>query len=452
MSERRAKILALALVLMPLIALVPKYFLIQHALAGQRIEQTSFGFGDYVDNLLHSGELRTCARPPFTLCQGDRCLYATRMPAIPLLYAALAHVVGTQSIAVDLAKCVLTAVLLASLLAVLVRDARVSVVGVILLYALYFGPQALKHGAAIEYEEGLLLDLELSLAIAISYLLRPELAATRSRHIAMGLTAIAIAVLMYFIKTTALLMLLVVIGLFAMRARAGWRVNLVAALLVLLPFAAWGLHNAVTPSGGLHLSSSWNGENLLRGYNSDSVAIYPQVSLDRIFDSSRAVLDDGTTVPLGDYADKQQCFVDEWAWNESYSQRALVWLKAHPLEAVRFNLRKMWVTLVEIRHTPYQVSATERDPEYPRDVTVAMLAWMTLARLVFFFLVVRLLAELRGARRNIEALWILALLGAAFAPYVIVFSYQRHVVPLLVMAGGLLVTRYFIDLRRTAVT
>ena len=451
MSERRARILALALVLMPLLALIPKYFLIQQSLAGQRVEQTGFGFGDYVSNLLQSGELRTCARPPFNPCQPDRCLYATRMPGIPLLYAGLAHVVGTGSVAIDFSKCILTAALLAGLLAVLVRDARPSLLGVAVLYVLYFGPQALKHGAAIEYEEGLLLDLELSLAIAVSYLLNPGLAATHSRRVALGLAAVAIAVLMYFIKTTALPMLLVVAALFVMRAQSGWRVHLAAALLVVLPFAAWGLHNAAAPAGGVHLSSSWNGENLFRGYNSNSVAIYPQISLDRIFDSRRAVLDDGSTVALGDYGEQPQCFVDEWAWNESYSRRALAWLEAHPLQAVQFNLRKMWVTLVEIRHTPYQVAATEKDSEYPRGVTIAMLTWMTLARLVLFFLLFRLSRELAGPRR-VEAFWILVLLAAAFAPYVIVFSYQRHVVPLLVMAGGLLVTRYFIKPRQTAVT
>jgi len=451
MRDGRARLLAIAIVVMPLIALVPKYLLIRHALAGQEIEQTGFGFGDYVGNLLRSGQLRTCANPPFNPCQPDRCLYATRMPVVPLLYAGLAHLVGDQSIPIDTVKCILTALLLAGMLCVLVRDTRLSPAAAVLLYLLYFGPQALKHGAAPEYEEGLLLDLELSLAIAVSYLLRPELAATHARRIAMGFMALAIAVLMYFIKTTALLILLVVIVLFGLRARAGWRWNLAAATLVAVPFIAWGMHTAATSSTGVHLSSSWNGENLFRGYNSDSLAIYPQVSLDRIFDSRRAVLADGTSVPLGDYAEQQQCFADEWAWSESYSRRATAWLHGHPLEAFQFNLRKLWVALVEIRHTPYRVGATERDPEYPRGVAVAMVAWMILARLVFFYLVLRLCSDLARARRGL-ALWTLALLAAGFAPYVIVFGYQRHVVPLLIMAGGLLVTCYFITPRRTAVT
>lgn len=443
--------MALALVLMPLLGLVPKYLLIQHGLAGQKVEQTLFGLGDYTASVLQSGELRSCVRPPFHFCQPDRCLYATRMPAIPLLYASLAKLLGTDdSVAIDLAKCVLTAALLAGLLAVLVRDAQPSLLGVILLYLLYFGPQALKHGAAIEYEEGMLLDLELSAAVALAYLLRPELAATHGRRIAMGLMALAIAVLMYFIKTTALLTLCVVVGLFASAARAGWRLNLAAAVLVVVPFGAWGLHTAAT-SGRVHLSSSWNGENLFRGYNSDSARIYPQIALDRIFDSRRAVLDDGVTVPLGDYADQSPCFADEWAWSESYSQRARAWLADHPWEAFRFDLKKLWVALVEVRHTPYRISATERDSDYPPAVAAAMLVWMIAARLTLFFLIFRLVGELAGESRN-TALWTLALVAAGFAPYIMVFSYQRHVVPLLVMAGGLLVVRYGMSARRRAVT
>jgi hypothetical protein len=450
--DRRATVLAILVVIMPLLALVPKYFLIQRELgdSGQKIAATGFGFGDYAGSLLTSGEFRSCSRQPFTPCQPERCSYATRMPVLPLLYAGLAHLVGENSAPIAFFKCLLTAIVLAGMLAVLVRDVRPSLVGVVVLYMLYFGPQALKHGASIVYEEGLLLDLELGLAIAISYLLRPALAATDSRRVVMGFAALAIVVLMYFVKTTALLMLVVVVGIFLARARAGWRLNLAAAALILVPFAAWGIHTA-SSSGAVHLSSSWNGENLFRGYNSDSVAIYPQISLDRIFDSPSAVLDDGTTVPLGDYLHHQQCFAGEWAWNDSYSHRAITWLEGHPLRTGLFLMHKLWVTLVEIRHTPYHVSATDKRPDYPRAVELAMLVWMAVARLISFVLICRLVLEIAGERRS-DALWMLALLGAAFAPYIIVFGYQRHVVPLLVMAGGLLVARYLVEPRHACVT
>jgi hypothetical protein len=234
-----------------------------------------------------------------------------------------------------------------------------------------------------------------------------------------------------------------VAALFVIRGRGGWRTNAAAALLIVFPFALWGIHTE-SNSGTLHLSSSWNGENLFRGYNSESRAIYPQISLDRIFDSKSTVLEDGTRVALGDYSDGPQCFADEWAWNQSYSQLAQAWLKSHPLDALLFNFHKAWVTLLEIRHTPYQISALEPDPPYPRAVLLAMAGWMVFARLVSFILLARLIVDFVRGRRA-DSLWTLALLAAAFAPYLIVFSYQRHVVPLLVMAGGLLIARYWVD-------
>jgi hypothetical protein len=444
-ASGKSAVLAGLVVLMPLLALIPKHFLIVHSPdARQSIFATGFGFGDYARNLLADGEFRTCTKPSFVACQPDQCQYATRMPVVPILYAALATLVGEQSGSIAFAKCVLTALLLAGLLAVLMRDLRPSIAGVILLYALYFGPQALKHGASIDYEEGVLLDLELALAVAASYLLLPTLLVSQRRTTIMGAVAVGIGVIMYFTKTTALLTLAVVAGLFLYNTRIPRQAKLAVGVLALLPFLAWGAHNYAT-SGNVHLSSSWNGENLVRGYNSESLAIYPQISLDRILDAPRAVLEDGSSVALGAYASRS-CFADEWAWSRFYGSEAIAWLESHPLEAARFTLKKLWVTFVEIRHTPYQVAATQADAGYPPLVRGAMLGWMVLARLVLFALVVSLIIDFRTGPRA-ESLWTLALVGAAFAPYAAVFAYERHLVPVLIMSGGLLVFRRLFGIR-----
>ena len=446
-ASGKSALLAGLVVLMPLLALIPKHFLIVHSPESrQSIFATGFGFGDYARNLLADGEFRTCTKPSFVTCEPDQCQYATRMPVVPILYATLATLVGEQSGSIAFAKCVLTAVILAALLAVLVRDLRPSIGGVVLLYALYFGPQALKHGASIDYEEGVLLDLELALAVAVSYLLRPGLLGSQWRTTAMGAVAVAIGVVMYFTKTTALLSLAVVAGLFAFDSRVARWPKVAVCVLAILPFLAWGAHNYAT-SGGVHISSSWNGENLVRGYNSESLAIYPQISLDRILDSRRAVLEDGSSVTLGSYASRA-CFSDEWAWSRFYANEAIAWLESNPLDAARFTLKKLWVTFVELRHTPYQVAATEADTEYPPRVRAAMLGWMLLARLVLLALVARMIIELRTGPRA-EPLWTLALVGAAFAPYAAVFAYQRHLIPVLIMAGGLLVFRHMFGIRAT---
>jgi hypothetical protein len=169
---------------MPFVALVPKYILILQTLghSGVEVFATGFGFGDYVRGLLNDGSFRSCATVPFTRCDPGVCAYATRMPVLPLLYATLAKVVGTKSAAIAIAKCTLTATLLTGFLLVLVRDVRFSAAGAVFAYALYLGPQVLKHGASLEYEEGLLVDLEGCLAIAAVYLIKPDLAASHSKR------------------------------------------------------------------------------------------------------------------------------------------------------------------------------------------------------------------------------------------------------------------------------
>jgi hypothetical protein len=211
-------------------------------------------------------------------------------------------------------------------------------------------------------------------------------------------------------------------------------------LLVAVPAGLWAAHN-VSSSGTLSLSSSWNGENLFRGYDSGALAIYPQISLDRIFDSRRAVLDDGTTIELGAYK-SSRCFNDEWTWSSTYSHLAWGWLSEHPYPAAVFLAKKIWVTLFEVRHTPKYGSATEKRQEGSPALRAIMVIWMIMARAAFFLFLWRLLVDLRSARNRLFC-WAAVLLLAACVPYMVVFSYQRHLIPVLEFAGALLAILYF---------
>jgi len=452
-SSKSTDVLAILLVAMPLLALIPKYFLIQRTLGatGAQIFDTGFGFGDYVRSLLTDGSFRSCSTSPYDGCSAPVCNYATRMPGLPVLYAVLTKVVGSKSASVALAKSTATAGLLACLLWVFGRNARLSIVAVVVLYALYFGPQALKHGASLDYEEGLLLDLELCLAVAVTYLLRVELTASRVQSTAMAIIAVLLATAMYFVKATALLTLVMVLLLVFSSSQVRVAGKGIALVCVAVPFALWILHNLAS-SGGVHVSSSWNGENLYRGASSEALAIYPQISLDRLFDSRQARLAGGRVLPLGNLRSRQ-CFSDEWAWNDFYSHQARSWIGQHPWDAARFQLEKLWVTVFEVRHTPYSTSADGAATEYPPAINLIMLIWMGFARLVFLVLVVFLIRDSRagvGSAQGRRALWTLTLLGAAWVPYIAVFGYQRHVVPLLVMAGMLLASLYLAEPRRNA--
>src|SRR3954454_20992951 len=133
LGQMRMSPLGWLLVALPLIALLPKFYLVTHTLggSGSQIFQTGFGFGDYVQNLRTDGTFRACATVPYKSCGAPACNYATRMPGLPILYTGLSWLVGTSSVAVALAKCTLTALLSAFFLFAFMRDARVSVWAVI---------------------------------------------------------------------------------------------------------------------------------------------------------------------------------------------------------------------------------------------------------------------------------------------------------------------------------
>jgi len=429
------------LIAMPLLAFIPRSWIAAHMLYGsdQPVFDIGFGFGGYIRELLQSGTFRSCSFLPFQPCHPGICTSSTRMPFLPLLLAGLAAVVGTKSLFVALARCGVAVVLSTGFLAFLTVDVELTWFGVALVYALYFGPQALKHGATLDYEEGLFIDLSLCLAIAICYLLRPDLTQSAWRRAFMALAAVALSVIMYLTKTTALLMLLVVL-LLVMTRGVGRPVKLACLLIVALPVGAWLAHN-LRSSGVATASSSWNGENLFRGYNNESYELYPQIHLDRIFDSRLAILDDGRSVALGAHK-SDRCFNDEWTWNQTYGQMARRWLVDHPGTALAFAARKLWVTLFEVRHTPVYDSATDKRVDGARFLRVLMLVWMVIARLPFFLLLAFVYRDLR-AGRNPSYGWAALLLAAGCAPYVLVFSYERHVIPILQMAAVMLAVLYF---------
>jgi hypothetical protein len=357
------------------------------------------------------------------------------MPVMPWLIADLTKVVGVGTVNVALAKMILTSLLASIFLAILSLDLRFSVGRLILLYGLYFGPQVLKHASSLEYEETILVDLIFCFSIAVSYLIRPDITGSALRRNLMALSAVVLACAMYFAKATMLPVLIVTMALALTNRRLPWTWKVASMVFVVMPFALWGYHN-LQQTGQLRFTSSWDGENLYRGYNSFSLAIYPELNLTRVLDSSSVTLADGTVLALQDTA-HQTCYRDEWAWNDHYAAAAHAWLLQHPGAATWFLLKKAWVALIEVRHTP-----ADADP-VSHGVAAAMVTWMIFARGVsaaFVIVALRRIFQgriLQGYRR--EALWALLLLGAAFLPFVIVFAYQRHVIPLLLMAGTLLV-------------
>jgi hypothetical protein len=435
-NRRAWSLIVLLTVGMPILSLIPKYLLIEHfypaeeSIFGPQFADRQLGYIGYTESLVRYDRFRTCPASPYVSCDPKACAYATRMPVMPWLIADLTKIVGVGTVNVALAKMILTSLLASIFLAFLSLDLRLSAGRLMLLYGLYFGPQVLKHASSLEYEETILVDLIFCFSVAVTYLIRPDITESSLRRNLMALSALMLAGVMYFAKTTTLPVLIVTIALAFTNRRLPWTLKAASVAIIAMSFALWGHHN-LQQTGEMRFSSSWNGENLFRGYNSLSLAIYPEVNLTRVLDSKSVTLANGSVVTLQDSA-HQTCYRDEWAWNDHYEAAAGDWLLQHPMAAAWFLMKKAWVALIEVRHTP-----VDADP-VGRPVAAAMVSWMIFARCVSVALVIAVLrSAIRGHRR--ETLWSLALVGAAFSPFVIVFAYQRHVIPLLLMAGTLLV-------------
>lgn len=422
------------LFLVALVALIAKIYVATRVLyAGPSdIRDVLFGFPGYVRSLLEQGIYRACTDVPFDAIKAGTCAYTTRMPALPLLLVGLSDLVGTHMAAVAIAKAVLMSALLMLVLWVWAKNTIITPAIVAVIAFCLLGPQVIKHAACNDYEEGMLMELMACHAILLGVLIsRPK--AWGIRETSFGCAGLVVlAGLCYLTKTTLLLFLLATIAFGVLQLRSRPALAICMLVLGLLPMIAWGSFS-LGNTGRWSLSSSWNGENLLRGFNSESYQIYPDISVDRIFNATQAVLIDGKVVPMGHWIVRPK-FDDEWHWNDHYANLARQWALSHPKETLLFTLKKAWVVFVDVQRVPRKVSAGAEIEPYGGLAQAAGIGWMAVARILFLAFCVGAFLEAK-AERSIVPLWPVGVLAAYAVPYVIVFASQRHVVPMLMYAG-----------------
>jgi hypothetical protein len=416
------------------LALMAKIWIITQTLypGDTTIRDVLFGFPGYVNGLLDHGAFRACDHVPFPALHEGTCAYATRMPALPMFLVGLSYLVGANMASVAVAKAVLMTGLLALAVYLWARSSVVSWSSVLVVALVLFGPQVLKHAACNDYEEGLLVELMACHALLLGAILSRPKSWTANHTALVCVALVLLAGLGYLTKTTILpfLIMTIVFCLFELRSRPGVAASV--AVLGALPLIAWAafcLHS----TGRLTISSSWNGENLLRGFNSESYEIYPDISVDRIFDSREIILADGRVVHAGQWINRPS-FADEWQWNDYYANLAKQWIAENPLKAVMFSGKKAWAMFVDVQRVPRKTEAAEGTDSYGGRAQLAGIAWMSIARLLFVAFCVAALVDWRR-RRTVDALWPLLLVAAYSAPYVVVFASQRHAVPMLAYAG-----------------
>jgi hypothetical protein len=394
------------------------------------LNELSFGFGPYVREMLVNGH--------FADCSYASCDHASRMPLLPWVASALGRFSENQRVATIL-KDVILALLSTAALAWIWRlqPASPERTGTWLTVAclMVIGLPVAKHAGQLDYEEGLGIPLLLLLGLAAPLAMSGQVDRTTVRRLLV--LTIVLGVLLYLLKASYLLVFIV-----TLLAAMAWGMSrkepvvvVVAALALLAPIG-WGLHN-LAAGDRFAVTTSFDGENLHRGWNSDTVRIYPEIVLDRIFDSPDAVLPDGQRVQF-EPKPMRPNFKNEWAWNDFNRARALAWIEDNPSIAAGLALRKAENYLFSLRKTPVSYLADARaNPGGHAMEKLSVSLWLVAARLmmaVFAVACVELWLR-RPARRGAIALT--ALLAIAYAvPMMVGFNYERHITAGLVLTLG----------------
>ncbi|MCA0405001.1 MAG: hypothetical protein LCH39_02470 [Proteobacteria bacterium] len=398
--------------------------------ASRSLFDLGFSFDPYVKALVEG--------KGFVGCEDFGCHRSSRMPAVPYFLAFMAQFTQSYKVVAYIKVLLLSGMSFFAIRAFAraFRPSTPVAVGLaaLITLVLMFSPSMTKHMGALHYEEGYLIEIVAATTLlTLALLVRGP--AGFSLPVAIG--AVLLAALGYLIKSSQVLVLVTVsviaISLALMAARRGAAL-LLLALAVAAP-AGWLTHNYTTAKR-ITVMSSYDGENMFRGWNANTLKLYPQCGLDVLFtDLNRCqgkVLDLPHEISRGG-------FKDEWSWNDAYKARALDWIKANPGEALKTFAVKFVTVTAWPRLVPHVLEDDTTRQERYRGTAEELLAgaWIVVGRLIEFFglgLALVMIAKGDGRARAIGAASLM-MCACYAAPYILGFGVERHFSILILMSS-----------------
>ena len=412
---------AVAALMLAALLIVPTFYNFEGTL-----KDFPFRFGWAIEAVAHTGSLLACSPPPI---HDNYCTFASRMPLLPYFLAGAAKLVGDNLLRIALAKTLLLDLLLlfylARFIALIGADRGVAAI----LIAVFAGPQLVLHSVSPYYEEGFIIPLlGILFIIQLAYALGREAELPRWGRLP---AYIAVSAALYLLKSTLLLVLAWNLLFLLAFVRLGAARKTIAVVLLSAAPLLWGaVVDHVT--GRFTLGTSIDGLNLLRGNNPAALALYPRYTVDRtvgdgvveIGGAKVAQFDPATIDPR--FAANQ--WHSEWEINDGYRDVALEWMSSHIGDVLRLTARRLWVFFAEIRNTPIVPGA----PKPAGTILAIGMGWMAAMRLVMWGAIVAALEGLRheGPQRH-AAIAFFGLFAAYAAPFILAYTMERHVVPIL---------------------
>lgn len=380
-----------------------------------------FSIDAYVKSL-HAGK-------GFVGCEDFGCHRSSRMPAVPYFLFWMTSLTLSYKVAAYL-KVILFSLLTYFAARLFAREIRLErpvpfAFGALIVAFLVFSPNLVKHMSSLHYEEGYLIEV---VAILLMLVLTLLLRGPARFHAGIAAAAVIAAALSYLIKSSQVLVLVSVALVVIWLALAAGRRRTAAALLALalLAPAGWATHNVVN-TGRLSFMSSYDGENLFRGWNANTLKIYPRCGLDVLFTGIYRC--DGEALDLPREPSRFG-YPDEWAWNDAYRARAIEWILANPGPALKTFGVKAATVLAWPRLVPYVLEDEDTMTERKRGriEELAGSLWLITGRIIEFIgLGLALMLLVRGDGRARAVAGASLFMAAAYAaPYIVGFGVERH--------------------------
>lgn len=400
---------------------------------------TDFGFLSYSKSLVTTGEWKSCTT--------EYCNYASRMPLLALLHTAIFLFPISPSKFAYLQTFVLglvTSALYIYLFRLYIQcgwgtktiwfflGAVITLLGI-----------AAKHAAVIKSEEGVIIWLMVPLSLAIALL--PSKAAAKDHNLGtLCIITSILVIILYFAKSSMILISLIcILYVLSLGVRHRSKIAVLSALIALTMPITWGIF-VDAHTNRFSLMTSWDGENLYRGWNAESIDLYPAVSLDREFDASKIVLPNGREIIVAPKPPREN-FGNEWEWNDYYKNLTYDFIYKNPAASLKFLSRKAYIYFVYIFQTPTQYPPSparhEASPigagnhEALKEISIPL--WRLAGRIIqACLLALCIFVWIRLKALRTEAALLLSLNIAYAVPYVVGFSYDRHVTVSIVLAAG----------------
>ena len=118
--------------------------------------------------------------------------------------------------------------------------------------------------------------------------------------------------------------------------------------------------------------------------------------------------------------------------NQYYKEKTILWIKENPKIFAKYIIKKIYNFLIYIKKTPLSIGPDVHKEYFKNPIQeITILFWLLIGR--FFTLVLAYLIMKNWNKKKFLCSFIILMNLAYAIPYLLAFSYERHVTPFLIM-------------------